>query len=63
MFYIFLIFSKTQKIHLLPFAKVGQHISALEHCMRIKLSIYIHQTLMDTKFEQFYTDLSDFVTC
>ena len=28
---------------------------ALGHCTRIKFSIYVHQTLMDTKCEQFYT--------
>ena len=29
-------------------------VSALGHCTRIKFGIYVHQTLMDTKCEQFY---------
>ena len=29
-------------------------LKALGHCTRIKFSIYVHQTLMDTKCEQFY---------
>ena len=33
----------------------GVHISALEHCRKIKISIYVHQTLMYTKYEQCYT--------
>ena len=30
------------------------NISALEHCRKLKFSIYVHQTLMYTKCEQCY---------
>ena len=32
----------------------GVHISALEHCSKIKLSTYVHHTLMYTNCKQCY---------
>ena len=32
----------------------GVHISASEHCRKIKFSKYVHKTLMSTKCEQCY---------
>ena len=38
---------------ILMFRVKGPYLS-FGHCTRIKFSIYVHQTLMDTKCEQFY---------